>query len=115
MFVREQAGVRHKNWRHDVTTAAVEAVERDGVGKLEGPVVVTIVFYMKRPASVSVAKRKYPVVAPDVDKLTRLVLDSLTAANVFGDDAQVVGIGAKKLYAYEGAAPGALITVSEII
>lgn len=83
-------------WRAAVSgAAAAEALAR-GVETLEGPVAVVIEFRFERPKTV---KRAFPAVKPDVDKLERSVLDALTDARVFGDDAQVVVLKGTKVYA----------------
>jgi len=75
----------------------------------EGPVAVVLEFRFARPAG-HFGKRGLPpsapsghVVRPDLDKLVRAVLDALSEAGVWRDDAQVVSIAARKAY---GSAPG---------
>lgn len=131
MFVREQSSKTLGSWRQDVKAAAQTArgldpavADADGLvavdvitnvlPTLTGPVVLTIDFFMVRPASVKPAKRPYPSVAPDLDKLVRGVGDALKQAGVYTDDAQVVMIRAIKRYADEGQSPGAWITVAEV-
>jgi hypothetical protein len=46
-------------------------------------------FVFVRPESIKAHKRPYPVVKPDLDKLMRAVLDSLTGV-IYVDDSQVV-------------------------
>jgi Holliday junction resolvase RusA-like endonuclease len=53
---------------------------------------------MPKPKTV---KRLHPTVAPDLDKLIRAVLDSMTAI-AYLDDGQVTEINATKIY---GVAP----------
>lgn len=67
---------------------------------MEGPVWVNLTFQLLKPPSVP-KKRTHPVVKPDVDKLSRAVLDAMTGI-VFRDDAQVVRLYATKDYAEEG-------------
>ncbi|HXF73588.1 MAG TPA: RusA family crossover junction endodeoxyribonuclease, partial [Actinomycetota bacterium] len=59
---------------------------------------VEATFYLRRPKR---GAPIYPVRRPDLDKLTRGLLDALTAASVFGDDAQVVDLIVRKRYAAE--------------
>jgi crossover junction endodeoxyribonuclease RusA len=60
------------------------------------PVWVTLNFYLSKPPSAP--KRRFsPSVKPDVDKLVRATLDSLTGV-IFKDDAQVVELSASKNY-----------------
>lgn len=113
LFVREQGGQRHKDWRKDMVDSAIKAREELGWDTVEGPVFVALTFYVPRPPSVSIAKRPWPHVRPDLDKLCRTALDSLTSAAVFHDDAQVVGMMVWKYYAGNDVvtSPGVLITV----
>jgi Holliday junction resolvase RusA-like endonuclease len=99
---------RLKPWREAVVYAAWDAMERAGWTTTEAPVEVTLSFRLPRPKSV---RRTWPTVRPDLDKLTRAVLDSMTTAGVFGDDSQVIAVYASKAYA--NGLPGVTITVSE--
>jgi Holliday junction resolvase RusA-like endonuclease len=56
---------------------------------------VDLYFRFLRPPSAK--KRTHPVVKPDLDKLVRAILDSLTGVG-FADDGQVVEIIARKIY-----------------
>lgn len=102
--------------------AAVQLREANDLPTLEGPIEVAIRFRLPRPASVKIAKRPFPAVKPDVDKLLRNTLDALTQAGIYRDDAQVVDLYVEKRYATDdpGGAPGAivhvgLVTLPEII
>lgn len=66
---------------------------------LAGAVFVAVSFYLPRPKSVKVAERPRHVVKPDIDKLVRALLDSLTHV-AYKDDAQVVRVVASKHYAH---------------
>lgn len=82
-----------KKYRQKVAKAATDAIKLAGLAipvldKSEA-VNVTIHFVFVRPESVKASKRPYPVVKPDIDKLMRAVLDSLTDV-VYVDDSQVV-------------------------
>lgn len=92
------ANPRLHGWR-ELVTHGVHAALPDGWRLLEGPVAVTLVFKLPRPPSVP-KRRTYPTTRPDVDKLTRAVLDALTGL-AFTDDAQVVMVTAMKLYAVD--------------
>lgn len=93
-------------WRDSVSAAGVAAMA--GAPPFDGPLRVTIEFRQPRPRSV---KRAHPSVKPDVDKLARAVLDSLSAAAVIVDDARIVSLTAEKVYA---EIPGATIRVTEV-
>jgi crossover junction endodeoxyribonuclease RusA len=78
-----------------------------------GPVQVSIMFWLPRPASVTALKRPQPVTRPDLDKLVRAVLDGIVAGGAIADDSQVCQLSAGKAYA-DGRAPGCLIRIEEI-
>ena len=94
---------RSKSWEALVREQVPEQVE-----KFEGPVEVEVVFFLRRPKSVS---REFPCVRrrDDLDKLVRAVLDSLTGI-LYQDDGQVVNLIARKRYE-EGGFVGAIIQV----
>lgn len=102
----EAAGQAHKDWRATVALAAAESYV-PMTGLLDGPLTLDVTFTMPKPKS-RPKRRPMPDSAPDLDKLLRLVGDSLTGV-VWRDDAQVVECHARKLY---GERPGARITVT---
>jgi len=81
-------------WRTQVAWAARQAWSG---APTTAAVSVTAVFWIARPASVSEKKRPAHTVKPDVDKLTRAILDALTGV-VYRDDSQVDHIEATKKY-----------------
>lgn len=95
-----------KPWREAVKHAALDAFGR---GAFTGPLAVDITFSMPRPRShyrtgryAHILRDGAPIAParlPDLDKLQRSTFDALTAAGVWGDDAQVVEVRALKLYA----------------
>jgi Holliday junction resolvase RusA-like endonuclease len=97
-------------WRKAVTTAASEAIPDDMLEPLQGPVELEVVFFLERPATISVKQRPWPIKPPDVDKLLRAVLDSCTDASIWLDDGQVVKLTGWKCYA-DTREPGATITI----
>jgi Holliday junction resolvase RusA-like endonuclease len=95
-------------WRKAVADAVAQAMIDSGdLSKFEGAVKVEAVFYLTRKPSV---KRAYPTVPPDVDKLSRSLLDS--CKGVWGDDSQVVRLEVSKKYATGQA--GVAVTISAI-
>ena len=97
-------------WRKAVSEAVVEGMKASGdLGKFEGAVKVEAVFYLTRRPTV---KRALPIVPPDVDKLTRSLLDGITAkgAGVWRDDSQVVRLEVSKVYATGQS--GVAVTIS---
>lgn len=97
---------RSREWQRSVETAAM--VARAGAQPLSGAVHVQAHFYLTRPASLP-RKVGHPIKRrADVDKLARVLLDALTRAGVFHDDAQVVTLVAHKAFA-EGALPARVV------
>jgi Holliday junction resolvase RusA-like endonuclease len=97
-------------WRKAVSEAVVEGMRASGdLGKFEGAVKVEAVFYLTRRPTV---KRELPTVPPDVDKLTRSLLDGITAKGegVWRDDSQVVRLEVSKVYAVGQS--GVAVTIS---
>ena len=105
-----------KDWRTDVVLACRSAIEAstDTAWPLLGPLAVRLVFAMPKPAR---PKWPWPAVKPDIDKLERAVLDSLTDAGAWSDDAQVVDLHAIKDYPGPDIGqhlPGVRITVHRV-
>jgi len=93
-------------WRKAVADAVAQAMQDSGdLSKFEGAVKVEAVFYLTRRKSVT---RLLPTVPPDVDKLSRSLLDS--CKGVWGDDSQVVRLEVSKKYAT--GEPGVAVTIS---
>jgi Holliday junction resolvase RusA-like endonuclease len=101
-----------KSWDVAVREAARSAIgDVTAPPFVERPLAVTIAFRMARPGS-HFGKRglrdsapAFPAKKPDVDKLARATLDSLTAI-VFDDDSRIVSLVVTKTWAapgYEGA------------
>lgn len=86
---------------------------------LRGPLAVRLVFALPRPASAPKTRRVWPSGrVGDVDKLARSVLDSLTDAGVWHDDAQVVDLQVVKDYPGPDIGqhvPGVRITVWRVV
>lgn len=78
----------------------------------DGPVRVVLNFYLPRPQSLP-RKVTHHMKKPDLDKLTRGILDALTPV-VWRDDAQVVDVRATKHYQDDRLAPCVSIYVEEL-
>jgi Holliday junction resolvase RusA-like endonuclease len=100
---------RHvRPWREAVKSAAVEAMGEQTL-RLDGPLALVVTFLLKRPLR---PKATRPDRVPDVSKLVRATEDALTDACVWTDDARVVDLVARKVYAKPGEPCGALITIT---
>ncbi len=103
---------RTRPWASLVKAAALDALNGSvSIPLALGPVSLSVAFYMPKPKSlpkrVTCCTKK-----PDVDKLCRLILDSLTGV-IWQDDSQVVELRARKVYVQEQGMPRAEIRVEE--
>lgn len=92
----------------------------------DGPVKVTILFYMPRPQSHYGRRKGQPYVkdsAPDrpvtmkkndIDKLARAVLDGITEGGALRDDGQVASLHVEKYFADDTFPAGCLVTVARL-
>ena len=99
-------------WRDAVAWAATAAARKARWQTLDGPVLVSVFFYLNPPQRMPKG-RTHPTVKPDLDKLARSTLDALTTAAVFRDDAQVVVLNVSKHYAHEQHPAGADIYITK--
>lgn len=97
-----------KPWREAV---AARARESNRTAALRGPVSVDLRFVMYRPKGTPKRSTPPAVKKPDVDKLVRAVFDALTAAGVWGDDAQVTRLFTTKRIAEPNEVPGVHVLV----
>jgi Holliday junction resolvase RusA-like endonuclease len=103
-WLRDANAARLKPWRHVVATHADLGVTFDC------PVTVTLSFVLPRPQK---PRWAVPAVKPDIDKLTRAVLDGLTDGGLLADDARVVDLIVRKRYPNPGDLTGVGIDVTE--
>jgi Holliday junction resolvase RusA-like endonuclease len=87
---------KEKPWRREVTKTILK--HKDCPSGIAVPVEIWLDFAILRPKSVSVRKRPYPIVKPDLDKLQRSTLDALTDSHIIKDDAIITDIHATKRY-----------------
>ena len=92
------------SWRQAVSLQAQTVAG----GIMRGPIAVEITFLLPKPKSAPKKKRVYATKRPDLDKLCRSVLDSITHV-LIADDSQVVELHAHKDY----GPPGVHVTVTE--
>lgn len=84
-------------WRKSVVQAA-RPNGRPVVRVLDGPLVIRVLFTLRRPVSISEKKRPYPIVRPDVDNLTKPTYDAITASGLWKDDALIISQINSKAY-----------------
>lgn len=110
-----------KDWKGDVKQAAA-AVVQAGQPLLQGPLRLSLVFFMPRPAShygsgknasvVKASSPRHPDKKPDVLKLARCVEDALTGV-LWVDDAQITSENLVKRYCEFGQQPGCQVILTE--
>lgn len=98
-----EANKKHKGWREHVSSVIPAMAEPS-----MNPVRVELQFYFNKPKTV---KRDHMSVKPDIDKLSRSVLDCLSG-RIIKDDSQVIILNARKEYTDQS--PGVLVRVYEI-
>jgi crossover junction endodeoxyribonuclease RusA len=94
------------SWRRLVADVAQRYAPHD---PWDGPVGIDLHFGIPKPKSAPKRRRVWPAKRPDLDKLTRAVLDALTYV-IFADDSQVVELHASKDY----GAPGVAVEIRRI-
>lgn len=106
-----------KPWR-DLIIA--DARKQNITAVIDTPVGVSLVFCFPRPKNHFNKHGKllgraptHKITRPDLDKLTRGVLDSLVYAGMIADDSLVYNINAHKRYCVGEEQPGVLITVMD--
>jgi Holliday junction resolvase RusA-like endonuclease len=122
-YLRDSNDKQLRPWRKDVVDRVLDAMTATGWATLDAPVEVAITFHLPRPAAhygtgrnagvlKDTAPRWKPTM-PDIDKLTRAVLDALTTSQAIRDDARVARLVVEKRYA--DAATGARIVITPLI
>jgi len=113
-----EASKKVKPWRQAIVDQAI----RDGVSgaALDGSLELRVTFYLQRPKShigvrgIRPSAPLLPNKVPDLDKLLRSTCDALTDSQVIVDDARIVRIKARKVYA-DNDPTGALIYITTTI
>lgn len=112
--------VKSRDWKTDVSIKARASYSGP---LLDGPLSMTLKFYMPRPKghfgsgknaqALKASSPGYPTGKPDLLKLTRGVEDALTGI-IWHDDAQVVHEVLDKVYEEQRSVTGVLITVERM-
>ena len=106
-----------KPWRDQIIA---DAKKQNITSVIDTPVGVSLVFCFPRPknhfgknGNLLGRAPTHKITRPDLDKLTRGVLDSLIYAGMIADDSLVYSINAHKRYCVGQEPPGVLITVMD--
>jgi Holliday junction resolvase RusA-like endonuclease len=96
--LHEVNGERLQLWRSAVADRAIQVMEREHFPTIPRgmSVYLVVLFLLPRPLR---PLNELPVTRPDLDKLTRAVMDALTTAGAYRDDAQVTDLVVRKRYA----------------
>jgi len=98
-------------WRDTIATQIAQQTHHR---LIDAPIRLQLVFTLPRPKSVSKALRAVPTVKPDLDKLTRAVMDAISLeryCQVIKDDSLVTDLHAAKRYA-DHTPPGVTIMIT---
>lgn len=102
-----ESSAKVKPWREAVKWAAREAMVAAGIGTMDAPLRVRMVFTVRKPKSAPKRRRTWPDRMPDLSKLARSTEDALTNSGLWADDARVVEY-ARLAKVFPGEDPDAL-------
>jgi len=106
---------KQRDKKREIAWPCKDAMQGTG-GPLSGPVVMRVYFYFPRPKSgprKNAKKFPYPDCIPDVDNCCKLIADGVNGI-AWDDDAQVVELYARKLYALERNEARTVVMITEI-
>lgn len=109
-------------WRAEVAACVKDAMTATGWTTLDAPAEVTITFFHPRGVGhygtgrnagrLKPSAPTWKSTAPDIDKLTRAILDAITTSGALRDDARVARLVVEDRWA--DAAAGARITIAPL-
>lgn len=122
VMMTEDAGARHTTWRHELSGQARQAMADAGyIEPFRQPIHIGLHFKLHRglghygsgrnTEKLKPSAPPFPIKPPDIDKLTRAVLDSLTSI-VWVDDSQVVRMTCTKAWVDRWEEEGVAVYVS---
>lgn len=104
-----------EQWRKKVTATAQTAMQATRATTIDGPVALSLGFFLPMPPSRPAADRRrgiaVSVTKPDMDKLVRAIQDSLSLARAYTDDNRVAGLTTTKYEVVDHTLCGVVITV----
>lgn len=114
VIITDDAGAPRKHWRTLVTDNALYAMGEQP--PFPAPVYIDLTFFLPKPKSAPKGRVTWPTKKPDIDKLTRPVLDSLKGV-CYQDDSNIIDLAVKKEWAVpdEGQLVGVLIEVGCLV
>lgn len=101
------------DWFHLVYTETLKLKNSLKI-KLSGALELNLIFCMPIPKSISKKKRAelhYVIKKPDLDNLSKAVMDAINNVGIWEDDSQVSVLNTRKIYSEE---PRCLIEIKEI-
>ena len=93
------ANPKLNTWRDTIATQIATQTHHR---LIDAPIRLQLVFTLPRPKSVPIGRRATPTTKPDLDKLTRAVMDAISLeryCQVIKDDSLVTDLHAAKRYA----------------
>jgi Holliday junction resolvase RusA-like endonuclease len=105
-----------KHWRKFVADKVRAAMVGQEAFFLQ-PIVADFTFYVRRPGyhfgarGLLPSAPKYPIRTPDLDKLARAIMDSITDGEAWDDDARVVDMNVRKRFETTEHQVGVVITI----
>ena len=109
----KESNPRTEPYREAVADACRQWHDEHFLGEpllLDGPLELDVVFRMM-PAPASDPDRRYPHVAPDLDKLLRATCDGITRGQLWKDDARCTRVVAEKVHASSPETTGVTLRV----
>ena len=108
-MIVDQSSESLKTWMQDVRGNALNEWIKVRSRYTDGPFKIKILFVLNRPKNhygtgrnsdtIKPSSPTYPIVRPDIDKLSRAILDALTKV-VYQDDSQVIELHVRKVYGW---------------
>lgn len=100
--------VRKRNYTPQKTVAKEEEIRywllQKEAPKFEGPVEMTLTFYLRRPKSLPKRRKSYATKRPDLDNYLKLFCDAANGI-LYDDDSQIVKATIMKKYTDKGDLP----------